>query len=149
IASDKARPVLNRGVMSGDLLADRAMIWSAADRPARMVVEWSRDPGFARAQRRNGPLATPDNDLTARLDLTGLPPGEEIFYRVAFHDPDSEKAISDWTTGRLRLPSATARPLRFAFSGDEAGQGFGISPEFGGYRMYETMRRAKPDFFIH
>ncbi len=149
IVPDKLRPALPHGVMSGDLLPDRAMIWGAADRPARMVVEWSRDPNFARAERRIGPLATPDTDLTAKLDLTGLPPGEEIHYRVAFHDPDNARAISDWTPGRLRLPGATLRPVRFTFSGDEAGQGFGINPEFGGYRMYEAMRRVRPDFFIH
>ena len=149
IASDRARPLIPHGVMSGDLLTDRAMIWGASDRPARMVVEWARDPGFAKAQRREGPLATPDTGLTAKLDLTGLPPGAEIHYRVAFHHPDDPKAISDWTSGRLRLPGGTPRPIRFTFSGDEAGQGFGINPELGGYRIYDAMRRARPDFFIH
>src|SRR5262249_15504489 len=41
------------------------------------------------------------------------------------------------------------RTVSFAFSGDEAGQGWGINPEWGGMKMYETMRRAEPDFFIH
>jgi len=149
IASDKARPIMTCGVMSGDVLSDRAMIWSAADRTARMVVEWSRDANFARAERREGPLATPDTALAASLDLTGLPQGAEIHYRVAFHDPDNPRAISDWTKGRLLVPGAAPRPLRFVFSGDECGQGYGINPEFGGYRMYETMRGKRPDFFLH
>jgi alkaline phosphatase D len=42
-----------------------------------------------------------------------------------------------------------SRTVRFAFSGDEAGQGWGINEPWGGYRTYESMRRMKPDFFIH
>src|SRR6185436_4469207 len=33
--------------------------------------------------------------------------------------------------------------------GDTAGQGWGINPDFGGMRIYETMRQTRPDFFIH
>lgn len=149
VAAESARPTLPYGVMSGDALADRAMLWAAADRPGRMLVEWSRDPGFRQAQRRAGPLATPATGLTAKLDLTGLPPGEEIHYRIAFHDPDQPRALSDWTSGRLRLPATTPRPIRFVFSGDEAGQGFGIDTARGGYRLYEAMQRTRPDVFIH
>ena len=29
------------------------------------------------------------------------------------------------------------------------GQGWGINTEWGGLRMYETIRGARPDFFIH
>jgi alkaline phosphatase D len=137
------------GVMSGDVLADRAMIWGAADRPGRMLIEWSRDPDFRAVERRQGPLATPATGLTAKVDLSGLPEGETIHYRVAFQDPDDMRVIGDWTKGRLRLPGAKPRPIRFTFSGDEAGQGFGINPDHGGYRLYEAMRRMQPDFFIH
>jgi len=150
---DGARPGMPYGVMSGDMLADRAMIWAASDRPARMVVEWSRDAGFRNAVRGMGPLATAASGFTAKLDLGGLPAGDDIHYRVRFADPDLSRVVSDWTAGRLRLPGAgpgiPARPLRFAFSGDEAGQGFGINAELGGYRLYEAMRAARPDVFIH
>src|SRR5690348_5869558 len=40
IASVKDRPQLTDGTQSGDLLGDRAIVWSRCDRPARMVVEW-------------------------------------------------------------------------------------------------------------
>ena len=47
-------------------------------------------------------------------------------------------------------PSAqTPRALRFVWSGDTVGQGWGINPDFGGLRLYETMRQVKPDFFLH
>lgn len=149
VASDRLRPVMRMGVMSGDVLPDRAMIWGSADRPGRMIVEWALDPGFRRAQRVVGGLATPDSGLTAHLDLAGLPAGRDIFYRVAFHDPGDAKRVSAWTPGRLRTPGLERRRTRFTFSGDEAGQGFGINPDLGGYRIYEAMRRQRPDFFIH
>ncbi|MBV1689824.1 alkaline phosphatase D family protein [Novosphingobium sp. G106] len=149
IGAESARPTMPYGPMSGDVLTDRAMIWGAADRPARMVVEWSRDAGFRKVERRIGPLATVDSGLAAKLDLTGLPPGGEIHYRVAFQDPDNARLTSAWSEARLRLPDLKPRPVRFTFSGDEAGQGFGINPELGGYRLYEAMRQVRPDFFIH
>ena len=46
-----------------------------------------------------------------------------------------------------RRPSR--RNLRFVWSGDTAGQGWGINPDLGGMRIYETMRQVEPDFFIH
>jgi alkaline phosphatase D len=35
------------------------------------------------------------------------------------------------------------------WSGDTAGQGFGINNDFGGMKVYEAMRALNPDFFIH
>jgi alkaline phosphatase D len=149
LAAETARPTLPYGVMSGDTLADRAMIWAASDRPSRMLVEWSLDPDFLRSVKRSGSMATPAAGLTAKLDLDGLPLGGEVHYRVAFQNPDESRAVSEWHSGRLRMPGDGRRKLRFTFSGDEAGQGFGIDRGRGGYRMYEAMRRMQPDVFIH
>ena len=41
------------------------------------------------------------------------------------------------------------RDIRFLWSGDTAGQGWGIDIAFGGMKIYEAMRRTQPDFFIH
>ncbi len=40
IASVQDRPKMTDGVQSGDVLGDRAMVWSRSDRPSRMIVEW-------------------------------------------------------------------------------------------------------------
>jgi alkaline phosphatase D len=152
IASDRLRPQLPYGVMSGDVDGDRAMLWAASDRPARMIVEWAVDPTFRRAHRRAGGLATLESGLTAHCDLAGLPPGREIHYRIAFQNTDDSRQSSDWAAGQLRTApaeSAASRPLRFTFAGDEAGQGFGINPEFGGYRLYAAMHAKSPNVFIH
>ena len=57
IASVKDRPQLTDGVQSGDLLGDKAMIWSRSDRPARMVVEWDTRSMFSNPRRSVSPLA--------------------------------------------------------------------------------------------
>lgn len=149
VTADSARPQLRYGVMSGDVTADRAVIWSSADRSARMFVEYSTRSSYANAHTVRGPAALEDSDFTAKVDLTGLPPDQTIFYRVYFEDLANPGITSAPLTGSFRTPGGPTRDVVFAFSGDEAGQGWGINPEFGGYRLYETMRRFQPDFFIH
>ncbi|MYW89205.1 alkaline phosphatase, partial [Amycolatopsis rubida] len=38
------RPVLAHGVASGDVTTGSGIVWSRADRPARLMVEVARDP---------------------------------------------------------------------------------------------------------
>jgi alkaline phosphatase D len=68
---------------------------------------------------------------------------------VSFEDLAHSGAVSEPVAGRLRTAPTGRRNVRFVFSGDEAGQGWGINQSFGGYRIYEAMRRVNPDFFIH
>jgi alkaline phosphatase D len=136
-------------VQSGDIRDGRAIVWSRTDRPAEMLVEWSTSPDLRRATRAGGPRALQESGFTARLDLEDLPAGEEISYRVQFRSLLDAGTLSEPVEGRFRTPPARRRNVRFAFSGDEVGQGWGINPEWGGLRLYETMRSATPDFFIH
>ncbi len=149
VTSDKARPRLPYGVQAGDVAGDRAVLWSRADRPARMLVELSTTESFARSWRITGPVALEDTDLTAKLDVAGLPLGQRVFYRVTFQDLGDLTATSEPVTGSFLTPPAGRRNVRFVWSADTAGQGWGINPDFGGMRIYEAMRRARPDFFVH
>ncbi len=153
ITRDSMRPQLPHGVQSGDPLADAAVIWTRSDRPARMWLEWSTTASFANAQQLRGPHLLEDSDFTGRIDLRGLPAGQEIFYRVQLQDLHNERVMSDSVQGHLRLPAAAGtRPLRdvrFAWSGDTVGQGWGINEAWGGMKIYEQIRRIQPDFFLH
>ena len=71
IASVKDRPQLTDGVQSGDVLGDRAMIWSRSDRPAKMVVEWDTRSVFSNPRKFVSPLVDSRTDFTARVELTG------------------------------------------------------------------------------
>lgn len=149
ITPDSARPQATHGVMSGDVTDRRAIVWSRVDRPARLVVDVATTEAMADGRRLIGPAALEATDFTARVDLTGLAPGQTHFYRVHFQDLANPKLSSLPLVGRFRTPADKPRDVVFAFSGDEAGQGWGINEAWGGYRVYEAMRRFNPDFFIH
>ena len=149
VTSERMRPAIPYGVQSGDVTSDRAIVWSRTDRPARLLVEWATRDSFRDATRVAGPAALAESDFTARVDLTGLPAGQQIFYRVLFEDLASPKVLSVPVAGRFRTPAQSRRTVSFAFSGDEAGQGWGINAAWGGMKMYEVMRNTTPDFFIH
>lgn len=149
IRREGARPGAPSGVQSGDVTSDSAIVWSRADRPARMLVEWSTTESFRNPQRVTGPAALEATDFTARVDLRGLPAGERVFYRVVWEDLREAGVRSEPVRGSFRTAPAAARDLLFAWSGDVCGQGWGIDRERGGMRAWESIRRKEPDFFLH
>jgi alkaline phosphatase D len=154
VTRDGMRPQMPHGIQSGDPKADGAVIWTRSDRPARLWLDWSTTASFANATRVRGPHMLEDTDFTGRVDLSGLPAGQEIFYRVVLQDLHNERVLSDAVQGHLRLPPAAmsgraSRDVRFVWSGDTAGQGWGINEAWGGMKIYEQMRQTNPDFFLH
>jgi alkaline phosphatase D len=149
VPSSASRPSVEWGLQIGDVLSDRAIIWSRTDRPSRLYVEWSLDERFRDSTLVRGPHALDASDYTARVDLTGLPAGADVFVRAAFEGVDSAATRSEALLGRLRTAPRKSRDIRFLWSGDTAGQGWGIDLDFGGMKIYEAMRRTEPDFFIH
>ncbi|MDP2052676.1 MAG: alkaline phosphatase D family protein, partial [Acidobacteriota bacterium] len=149
VLQESAAPAMPGGVQVGDVTSTRAMMWSAADRPARMMVELSRDERFTSPRLIAGPVALENSQFTAKLDLGGLTAGEPVFYRVWFDDLARPGLRSAPVTGQFRAAPTAARPLTFCWSGDVVGQGWGLSSDFGGMRLYETMARHHPDLFIH
>jgi alkaline phosphatase D len=146
VQQDAARPGIPYGTSIGDVTGSRAVIWSRTDRSAQMIVEWATTESFQNARRVRGPHTGDAVAYTARVDLAGLPRDQRIFYRVLFEDRGSRSLPA---TGSFLSAPSTLRDLSFAWSADTVGQGWGINTEWGGLRMYETMRSARPDFFIH
>ncbi len=150
ITREALRPKMEQGVASGDVSASAAVIWSRADRDARMVVEWATKADFSDATRREGPFARQENDFTAKMALRHLPDDTDIFYRVIFDSLRHPGATSAPISGRFRTPPLDGnRAITFAWSGDVCGQGYGINPDIGGMRIFEAMGRHDPDLFIH
>lgn len=149
IASASARPAVSHGLQVGDVLSDRAIVWSRADRESRLVVEWSRHEDFRDAVVVRGPHALEVGDFLGRVDLTGLPSGSDIFLRASFEALDASGARGEPAAGRFRTAPDAPRDVRFVWSADTAGQGWGINLEAGGMTAYEAMRRVEPDFFVH
>jgi alkaline phosphatase D len=142
-----ARPVITSGVQSGDVEPDRAVVWCRTDRPARLRVRYATTDAMTGARVRVSEPTSAADDFTARLDLTGLPPGQRIVYEAQFEE--SGGGLSEPVRGAFRTPGRTAAPVRIAWGGDVAGQGWGIDEARGGMRTFASMGAAEPDLFIH
>jgi alkaline phosphatase D len=143
------RPVITHGIQSGDVTGDSAVVWSRADRPARMHVEVATVESFGQIVSSTFADVLPESDFTAKVRLGGLPSGQDIFYRIRFQDLYEPGIFGEFATGRFRTAPGDKRSVSFAWSGDQVGQGWGIDVARGGMRTYATMLRNRPDFFIH
>jgi alkaline phosphatase D len=143
------RPRAGWGVQTGDVTCDSGLVWVRSDRPARMIVETSATESFRDPRRWHGPLLGADTDFTGTTRLRGLPSGEQIHYRVLLADPDDPRRTGEPVTGTFRtVPVRRRHGVRFVWSGDLAGQGWGINPDVGGYTIYNAMAKLDPDFFL-
>ncbi|MEW2330467.1 alkaline phosphatase D family protein [Micromonospora chersina] len=144
------RPLLTHGVQSGDVTADSALVWTRADRPGRMLVELSRRPDLRGARVVRGPVLDPTGDFTGRVRLRGLPAGERLYYRVRVESLDRPGLCSDPLAGSFATAPGRhqRRDVRFVWTGDIVGQGWGISPDFDGLAIFRSMRERRPDFFL-
>ena len=143
------RPIITHGVQSGDVSIDSGMVWARTDRPARMLIEAATTDSFNDIRHTSFVDALPETDFTANTLLEDLPSGQDIFYRLRFQDLSSPKVIGEPVVGRFRTAPSDRRSISFVWSGDTAGQGWGIDDARGGMRTYRTMLRSRPDFFVH
>jgi len=142
------RPVLTHGIQSGDVGQSSATVWTRADRPSRMVVEVSTRPDFKHSWRVPGALLTPRSDFTGKTVVSGLPDGADVYYRVTAVDLADPRRAAEPLTGHFRTVPCRARDVSFLWSGDLGGQGYGIDPALGGYRIYGAMAALDADFIL-
>jgi alkaline phosphatase D len=142
------RPAQPESVMAGDVIPGAAVVWSRAAEPARMLVDWRTSEGGP-ARSITGPHCIDATDYTGRVELTGLPPGQTIHYDVRFQSLRNDRSISAPLRGTFRTPPEGRQNVRFLWTGDQVGQGWGINPEWGGMRIYDAMAQRTPDFLVH
>ena len=143
------RPAVTHGLQSGDVTADSGLVWARVSQPSRLRIEFSTTESFASVLGGVFADALPESDLTAKAGLAGLPSGQDIFYRVIPQNLAEPSILGDAVVGRFRTAPSDNRSVTFVWSGDTAGQGWGINEEWGGMKAYATMLRHRPDFFIH
>src|SRR5437660_9985883 len=83
------RPLVTHGVQSGDVSIDSGIVWARTDRPSRMLVEVASSDNFKDLRSAVLVDALPETDFTAKALIEGLPPGQDIFYRIRFEDLSS------------------------------------------------------------
>ncbi len=152
VTAANARPSSAFGVTAGDVDGDRAIVWSRTDRAARSDRGVRDDrivQGRAPRRRARG----------ARGRATSLPGSICRACRRAsassiarrFRACTTSRCRASRWLGTFTTPQA-AGPLRdvtVAWTADTVGQGWGIDAAMGGMRLYETMRTAGADVFIH
>jgi alkaline phosphatase D len=149
ISRAASRPLVTHGLQAGDIGTDRGVLWARADRAARAIFEVATTEGFRDARTLPYVDVLPESDHVAKLLVDNLPAGQDIFYRVTFSDLTDVNAVSEPVSGRFRTAPAGLRDVSFTWSGDTAGQGWGIDVDRGGMKAYATMLNHQPDFFIH
>jgi alkaline phosphatase D len=144
-----SRPAFTHGLQSGDVSTSSGVVWARVDRPSRVFFDIATSDSFRNIHKSVFVDALPESDFTAKALIEGLPSGQDIFYRVRTQDLSDVNATGEPMVGRFRTAPADRRDISFVWSGDTAGQGWGIDESRGGMRIYETMLRHRPDFFIH
>jgi alkaline phosphatase D len=139
-------PAITHGVQVGDVGGGGATVWARCSEPARMIVEVATSTSYRNPRTFAGPVVGPGTDHAGAVAIAGLEPGQTISYRVRF-EREADRGTSAWTTGTFATPRADK--LRFVWTGDTCGQGFGRNPELGGLRGYAAMRAVEPAFFLH
>ncbi|MCQ8781782.1 alkaline phosphatase D family protein [Mangrovibrevibacter kandeliae] len=149
ISRAQSRPSFTHGVQSGDVDTSSGMAWVRADRPSHVDFEWATTESFKNARKLHPLTAMPESDFAVKRLLEGLPSDQDIFWRAVATDLTDVNGVSEPITGRFRTAPASRRSVKFTWSGDTVGQGWGIDESRGGMKAYGTMARHQPDFFLH
>ena len=89
------RPSFTHGVQSGDVDTKSGMIWTRADRPSRIAVEYSTTESFSSPVRLPSIDALPKSDYTVKCALDHLLPDQDIFYRFTATDLYDSNSVSE------------------------------------------------------
>ncbi len=141
------------GIQIGDIGGDAAFVWARLPYAADVDVIWSArgEEGLTAgdANRLRAPQALSMTDYTTRIRLEGLPADAEIHVRVEARALEAQHQANWVRQSSFRSAPSVARRIRFGWSADVNGQGFGINRNAGGMRMFDTMRQRDFDFFVH
>lgn len=159
----RTRLELTNGFSMGDVSTNNAVLWARSSGEGRLRAHLQaideagqiiRGRGsFERTLR--GAQASAATDYTAKIAAAQLPAGTRFAVTIGFEDDYG--TLGETTSGSFTTAAATtgrrnhdaARSQSFVWSGDTAGQGWGINEEIGGMRAYAAMHATKPDFFVH
>jgi alkaline phosphatase D len=111
------------GVASGDPLHDRVILWTRVtaekapglEKGASIGVRWdvATDPAFKTIVRQGYATAEAARDHTVKVDVTGLKPSTDYYYR--FRQAKNGKALGKGVSGRTRtLPQGPTQDVVLA-----------------------------------
>jgi alkaline phosphatase D len=135
------------GIASGEVTESSAVIWSRAERAARMHVLLDSPERSAHQTL----IVNSARDFAGKIVLAGLTPGTRYEYLVWFSEPPDTDAAPPDDAARGRFVTAPAkadaRPVRFAWSGDLGGQN-ACRDAREGYAVFKPLGAGNYDFFV-
>ncbi|MDQ3152842.1 MAG: alkaline phosphatase D family protein [Actinomycetota bacterium] len=151
VAAPSADP-FTLGVASGDPAPDGMVLWTRlaptplaedglggmGSRPVEVEWELAVDERFTRVERRGTETAVPDAAHSVHVELAGLRPGREYFYRFRAGGHVSP-------TGRTRTapnPGVLGGPLTMCFASCS-------QYEHGYFTAYRRLAEEEPDLVLH
>jgi alkaline phosphatase D len=136
-------PTLTHGVMSGEVTATGANIWTRTSQEGVVEVEYDTTKEFHHPHSGGRMSVSAENDFTGVVSLTGLHPETRYYYRVRTTDSDLAYSLS----GSFLTAPLSDRPgqVTFLWGGDLGGQGFCRQPA---YAIFDILRAQAADFFL-
>lgn len=136
-------PTLTHGVMSGEVTATSANIWTRASQEATIDVEYDTTKEFHHPQTGGRIQVSAANDFTGVASLSGLHPATRYFYRVRVKEEELSKSIA----GSFVTAPPPDRPeeVTFLWGGDLGGQGVCRQPT---YTIFNNLNTQAADFFL-
>ena len=159
----RRRLELTSGFSMGDVSTKEAVLWARSSGRGRLRAQLQAVDELGQAIRGRGQFnrvlrgawASENTDYTAKILAEHLPAGTRFAVKIGFEDEYG--TLGETISGLFSTaPAETGRrnhhaprAQSFVWSGDTAGQGWGINEEIGGMRAYAAMHATNPDFFIH
>jgi phosphodiesterase/alkaline phosphatase D-like protein len=136
------------GVSSGDVTANRAILWTRVaglTTPEQIKVEGWKNSSLKGKKAFMGKFKpTAARDWTVKIDVTGLQPGTQYWYR--FKKDDALAPVGTFKTAPN--PNAPA-DVEFTYSGDsDAFKVGGVNP-FNNWEVLDAARQENGDFFVY
>lgn len=126
------------GYVSGDVTSNSALVWLRSESGVEVALHYGRDPSLTDALTLEPIAVEPDNDNTAKIELTDLEPHTVYYYRASV--PGKKPGpIGHFMTAPA--PDSDAQ-VKFCFSGD-------TRESYQPFHIMDAIRSNQPDFFVH
>lgn len=134
------------GVASGDVTQTRAILWTRVaglTTPEQIKVEGWTNSSLSGPKAFKGKFKpTAARDWTVKIDVTGLQPGTQYWYRF-----QKDADVSDTGTFKTAPSTNQAADVDFVYSGDSDGTKVNGTPAHGTFEVLNQARQSNPDFF--
>ena len=139
--NDVGEPRVLQGPMVGAVESDMIRIWARVTGEHEVVVEYGIDPFLSDFRRSRSVVAKAEDDFTVVVELKGLMPDAEYYYRILV-EGEGPKYLKNKRPFRVR--TAPAGDTRFSV-------GFGSCARYGEDReqlIWREVQKAAPDLFF-